>query len=209
MEVWHCERPGEASVAVKGPELEESCREVEVWLHEHSPGEGICSGRPQHFGDASTMDDQDQQRWWSRAHPSLEDKLGVLQRVEQERPLEEPRRSWVHPGCRTLSSLPCWSFWFFFVQIVVTVPWFLSSVINLLLILQELSWETLNFFFLKGFWSFTGLYIREIDIFKESTFKVFWICKAVGLFKFIKCLLWCLVTYCVILGMSKKRKVMA
>lgn len=39
----------------------------------------------------------------------------------------------------TLSSLQCWSFWFCFVQIVVTVPWFLPFVFNLLLILQELS----------------------------------------------------------------------
>jgi hypothetical protein len=39
---WHCERPGEAigkgaaSVAVEGPGLKGSCREVEAWHHEKS-----------------------------------------------------------------------------------------------------------------------------------------------------------------------------
>jgi hypothetical protein len=41
-DAWHCERPGEAigegaaSVAVEGPGLKGSCREVEAWHHEKS-----------------------------------------------------------------------------------------------------------------------------------------------------------------------------
>ena len=42
VEVWHCEWPGKAtgkgaaSVAVNGPVLKGSCKEVEAWLHEKS-----------------------------------------------------------------------------------------------------------------------------------------------------------------------------
>ena len=42
-EAWHCERSGKAtgegaaSVAVDGPGLKESCKEVEAWHHKESP----------------------------------------------------------------------------------------------------------------------------------------------------------------------------
>lgn len=59
-ESWLCEKPeeatgeGAAAAPVGGPRLKRSCREVEAWHHEESPGDAIGESAA-HFGDAITM----------------------------------------------------------------------------------------------------------------------------------------------------------
>jgi hypothetical protein len=87
---WHCERPwkaigeGATSVAVDGPGLKGSCKEVEAWHHEESLREAIvkpsCSRRRQCIGDASTMG------MITESSSGVDQpELSVLQRAEMEK----------------------------------------------------------------------------------------------------------------------------
>jgi hypothetical protein len=100
-EAWHYERPGMAidasivSVAVDGPGLKVSSKEVEDWHHEESLLEAI--------GEASSVlempvpwDNHQEQQWqWSGLNQSLEFYKGQTWRSDTS-PLKEPRGSCIY-----------------------------------------------------------------------------------------------------------------